>query len=434
MFFRENRLPELFREFAKIPDPRRPGKVRHKVVVLLFYGLLAVLFQFPSRRAANREATGRTLLNALQEVFPDIESIPHFDTVERFLETIAVGIWENILEKRIQRLLRQHKVQRFLKLDGWVVAVDGTQKFARHQPWDPRALRQEHSNGNTLYRVYILEAVLVSANGLTLPLMSKFCENPADASEQTKQDCELKAFRRLAQQLKEWFPKRRLLLVMDGLYPSGPVFQLCQAYGWDYMIILKDDSLKTVWADAEGLRRLDKIGEFRKQYRWGDRDQAFWWVNDIEYEFEAGGKRYRLPVHLVVCDETWIDPKTGETRHSRWAWISRRPLTKDNVIARCNRAGRNRWKIESNILVLKQYGDHYEHAYSYDWAALQGWHYLMKLAHLLNVLTLWTTEVGKYLVGWHGYAGAIAFLRNTWTGRWLTKEFFASIRGQTASP
>ena len=427
-------LPDLFQKFAKIPDPRQPRKVRHKAVVLLFYALLAMVFQYPSRRDANRNATSPTLAAALREIFPDIDSIPHFDTVERFLETIPVSAWEDMLEEQIQRLLRQHKVQRFLELTGWVVAVDGTQKFARHQPWDPKALRQHQSNGETLYRVYILEAVLVSTDGLTLPLMSVFCENPADASEQTKQDCELKVFRRLAKRLKEWFPKRRWVLVMDGLYPSGPVFQLCQRNRWDYMIILKDDSLKTVWEDAEGLRKLDKEGNLRKSHRWGDRDQSFWWVNDLEYEFKADGKRRRLRVHLVVCDETWTDPKTGETRHSRWAWISRHPLSQDNVIARCNQAGRNRWKIESNILVQKQYGDHYEHAYSYDWTAMQAWHYCMKLAHLLNVLTLWTTEIGKYLLGWHGYAGAIAFLRNTWTGRWLQREFFASVRGETASP
>lgn len=34
------------------------------------------------------------------------------------------------------------------------------------------------------------------------------------------------------------------------------------------------------------------------------------------------------------------------------------------------------------------HGDHYEHAFSYDWTSLKGWHYLMRIAHFLNVLTL----------------------------------------------
>ncbi len=77
---------------------------------------------------------------------------------------------------------------------------------------------------------------------------------------------------------------------------------------------------------------------------------------------------------------------------------------------------------QANFLVEKRHGDHFEHAFSYDWTALKGWHYLMKLAHLLNVLTFWTT-VGKTLLATRGYQDAIRFFRETWTGRWLRPEF-----------
>jgi hypothetical protein len=78
--------------------------------------------------------------------------------------------------------------------------------------------------------------------------------------------------------------------------------------------------------------------------------------------------------------------------------------------------------IEAEFLVEKRHGDHFEHAYSYDWTALKGWHYLMKLAHLLNVLTLWS-RIGSELLQRRGYRDAIRFLRETWTGRWLSSEF-----------
>jgi hypothetical protein len=49
----------------------------------------------------------------------------------------------------------------------------------------------------------VLEAVLVFTNGMVLPLMSEFLENSEELSavenyEKWKQDCELKAFHRLA--------------------------------------------------------------------------------------------------------------------------------------------------------------------------------------------------------------------------------------------
>jgi len=38
--------------------------------------------------------------------------------------------------------------------------------------------------------IYVLEAALVGPQGIALPLMTEFCENPFDNSEQKKQDCE----------------------------------------------------------------------------------------------------------------------------------------------------------------------------------------------------------------------------------------------------
>lgn len=428
----KDHLPRLLECFAKIPDPRDPRKIRHKATVLIFYALLCGLFQVASRREANRIMTGPTLANTLRHAFPMIDSIPHFDSVARFLETIPEETWSAILQERIQALLKQHHVRQFLVQHAWVVAIDGTQKFARHQPWDPHALRQKQNETETLYRVYILEAVLVSPEGLTLPLMSEFCENAADAAEDTKQDCELKAFRRLSRRLKQWFPRRRLLLVMDGLYPCGPVFQLCRAYHWDFMIILPAASLKSIWREADGLHQLDTDGEHARAYRWGERDQQFWWVNDILYEYRQEGKAHQIPVHIVVCEESWTDA-SGLVQHRRWAWVSGAPLKPETVIARCNRAGRHRWDIESALLVEKRHGDHYEHAYSYDWMGMKGWHYCLKLAHLLNVLTLWT-EVGAHLQDWRGYAGSIQFLRETWTGRWLDETFWRLWHSRQASP
>ena len=46
----------------------------------------------------------------------------------------------------------------------------------------------------TTYRVYELEAVLVTGQGF-LPLMTEFADNPEGADEDTKQDCEPKVWR-----------------------------------------------------------------------------------------------------------------------------------------------------------------------------------------------------------------------------------------------
>lgn len=415
-------LPGLFQKMSHIADPRRAGSVRHRLTVVLFYGLLLFIFQYASRREANRNVTSPTLADALRHVFPDLLSIPHYDTVERMLRTIPVDEWEAVLHDRVTTILRQHGVQRYLVSHRWVVAVDGTQKFARHQAFADEALRQRLSDRDTQYRVYVLEAVLVTGQGLTLPLMTTFAENHTGADTDTKQDCEQKAFRRLARRLKAWFPRRRLLLILDGLYPNGPVMTLCRQNHWDFMMVLPRDCLPSVWDEVAGLIALDTDDEQYGTYHWGDRDQQFRWVNAIDYAYRAPtGQMLRQRVHVALCQETWVDAD-GRSHRALWAWISGQRLDADNIVARCNRAGRHRWAIEAEFLIEKRYGDHFEHAYSYNWAALKGWHYLMKLAHLLNVLTLWS-QVGSDLLKRRGYRDTIRFLRETWTGRWLSPAF-----------
>jgi len=50
-------LPGLLVDLARIPDPRQPRKCRHRLPVLLLYGLLMFVFQIASRREANRSLT-----------------------------------------------------------------------------------------------------------------------------------------------------------------------------------------------------------------------------------------------------------------------------------------------------------------------------------------------------------------------------------------
>lgn len=48
-------LPEILKTLQKIPDPRNPKKIKHKLTVLMLYGLLMFVFHFTSRRQVNRE-------------------------------------------------------------------------------------------------------------------------------------------------------------------------------------------------------------------------------------------------------------------------------------------------------------------------------------------------------------------------------------------
>jgi len=61
--------------------------------------------------------------------------------------------------------------------------------------------------GGTIYQVHGVEAVLVGPQGIAIPFLTEFCANSEERTEETKQDSELKAFRRLAKRLRALFPK-----------------------------------------------------------------------------------------------------------------------------------------------------------------------------------------------------------------------------------
>jgi hypothetical protein len=421
-------LPGILEKFSLIKDPRRPKSVRHKLTVLLVFGMLLFASQCASRRQANRELSRPSILQALQSVFPDLDSVPHLDTVERFLEEIQPEDIENVLVRTVARLLRSHKLVALLVEKYYVVAIDGSRKFTRTVPFAKEALHRKNGD-ETSYYAYVLEAVLVGPQGVNIPLLAEFCENKAeDDNEESKQDCELKAFYRLAKKLKKLLPKQRLLIVADGLYPKGPVMDICRKNSWDFMIILPSDCLKTVWEDAIGLHKLELEQVLTK--KWGNRSQHFWWTNNLQYDWtDSEDRRRRIAVHVVVCDEAW--EQNGQPQKSHWAWISGKPISKQNVIARCNRAARHRWGIEENFLTEKTRGYSYEHVFSYDWNALRGWHALMRLAHLLNILTLHTVALWD-TVQVLGMRGTVSFLWETLAGNWLDLERLRALCNKPA--
>lgn len=410
-------LPILLKRLAKIEDPRNPEKKKHKLTVLLLYGILTFVFHMSSRREANRKMTRPIFFENLNLLFPELETIPHNDTLKRLLENIEVDEIEAAHIELVRRLIRNKKFRRYLINNCYPIAVDGTQKFARDTPWSKECLERKvgkSEDGNKQYLVYVLEANLAFHNGMVIPLLSEFLDNTEGDAGTNKQDCELKAFKRLSERLKEVFSHLPILLLLDGLYPNGPLLELCRKKNWEYMIVLQDKSLKSVWEEYEGLKKAGASKCF--EHTWYDRHQRFEWVNGIVYVYGNNGKK-KLTFHVVVCVETWteIDKKTGDpvTMTSRHAWISSRPLSPKNVHERCNLGARHRWSgIESSFLVEKHHGYQYEHCFSYHWNAMKGYHYLMRFAHMINELAKYSSCLVKY-VRELGFRGFIDFIRET---------------------
>lgn len=432
-------LPVLLKRLSKISDPRNPRKLRHKLTVLMVYGILCFAFQMSSRREANKEMTRPVFEANLHQLFPDLKELPHQDTLARLLARIDVSQIEQAHLDMIRQLIRGKKFGRYLIGNCYPVAIDGSQKLTRAQRWDAECLernvpskKQEDPTAEPpkAYYAYVLEANLAFQNGMVIPLLSEVLNASQGDSERDKQDCEQRAFHRLARRLKEAFSHLPTLLLLDGLYANGPIMEACHQNNWDFMIVLQDKSLPSVWEEIEGLKKFQSANRWAQ--RWGNRRQQFWWVNDIEYRYAdpLTQRTKSLKVHAVICEESWEEIAPGSTevviKTSRHAWLSEQPLHRNNVHSRCNLGARHRWGIETGFLIEKHHGYQYEHCFSYDWETMRGYHYLMRLGHALNILARYSCALAQYVRDL-GARGLIQFVRSTIAGNWLKDEDFQQI-------
>jgi hypothetical protein len=333
----------------------------------------------------------------LRLLFPELEQLPHADTLFRLLRDIEVENIEQAHIDLIRKLIRQKKFRRYLINNCYPIAIDGSQKLSRDTLWDDNLLERTHGKGentHTEYYVYVLEASLAFHNGRIIPLLSEFLEYCKGDTGNNKQDCEQRAFHRLSARINELFPRLPIILLLDGLYANGPIMQRCRQFNWQFMIVLKSGGLPSVWQEFESLKPLQPKN--RHDHRWHDRRQRFCWINDIEYEFKPkqAGRNKRLTLHVVVCEESWVEADNDGKRvvqHSRHAWISSRPINRNNVHERCNLGARYRWGIEAGFLVEKHQGYQYEHAFALSWNAMKGYHFLMRRQH--TYLIFWPVSL-----------------------------------------
>ena len=420
-------LPIILKRLHKVKDPRQATKIKHCLATLMVYGIFCFILQISSRREANDILTWPQFKENLFALFPDLKTMPHADTLFRLLRDMGDNVEqiEQALIDLVRNLIRRKKFKRFLINNCYPIAIDGSRKTTFNCLWSEGLLQQriagsvDNNDAQYQYYIYVLEASICLHNGMVIPLMSEFLDFRKGDGDRDKQDCETLAFHRISSRIKKEFPRLPIMLLLDGLYAQGPVIECCEKYNWQYMIVLKDGSLSTVWDEYHNLLPLQPKNEYHQP--WINRNQRFRWVNSIRYEYGPNNSKH-LILNLVVCHEQWevIDEKTGQkvTNESKHAWITNRTLRRENVHERCNLGGRYRWGIEASFLVEKHQGYQYEHTFAKDWNAMRGYHYLMRIGHLLNTLARFSSTLAKKFSEM-GVRGFIDFIRVSLSAPWF---------------
>jgi hypothetical protein len=365
-------FPDLYDWLGQVRDNRDQDCITYERRFMLWMGLMGFLLKLGSRRRIRFELDSPQALanlNALSGC--QQETMSHSDTLNYFLGRVPAASLPLLRRKMVQRLLRMKVLDRGRLQGHFLVVFDGTGMLRFNQRHCAHCLEQVHGE-QTIYFHHMLEAKLVTPEGLAISLESEFIEN-ADPKA-SKQDCELKAFGRLAERLKKNYPQLSLCLCLDGLYANGTAMDICEKNRWKYITVFKEGSLPALWQEYQAL--LQECPRNQKTHKTPEGiGQTFAWVEHLEH-IDDQKRRHR--VNAFQCQE-----KNGEENHF-FAWLTNWSVTSDSVVALGNRGGRCRWKIENEGFNLQKNGGfNLEHAYSIGTLQIKNFYVLMQIAHLI---------------------------------------------------
>jgi len=368
--------------FHGITDPRKPACITYHLPAIMATGVLMFLLRLKARRQVGHLLRGNGPSAAKFQALFGVKNCPHGDTLNALYTRLDVAEVQQVVTEMTETLIRRKVLYRHRLLEKYfLVAIDGTGMLTFSERHCPHCMTRTY-RGQTTYYHPVLEAKLVTPTGFVLSLMTEFIENPGE--HPTKQDCELKAFYRLVERLKQRFPRLPICLLLDGLFAGGPTFSICNQYHWKYLIVLQEDDIPYINEEFKALSKL--APENHLVFRTGVQSeikQDLRWVNKIAY---VDSKQEEHSVSVIECLETKPDADK-RPRTTRFKRVTNFNVTTRKVVTLANQGGRLRWKIENEgFNVQKNGGYALEHVFSEDATAGKVFYLLLQIAHLLSQL------------------------------------------------
>lgn len=377
---RQKYCPNLFQDFADTKDPRHLSYTEYSNSELLgtmFYKGIAGIESMQSMTYEfNKKGVVKNLFRFMGE--KEKEYLPHAVTINEYFEKLDPGELQKVQQEQVYELIRSKTFYdaRFQKK--WLVIVDGTQTYSGSRKLNDKCLERCHNRGTdeekVNYHCDVLEAKIVLGENLIVSIASEFIENNGEdaenqkdvSGEKRKQDCETKAFKRLAAKVKKAFPRLPIILLADSLYASEPVMDICRENQWEFIIRYKTGSIPSITEEYERIPEKETSGHAE-------------FVNDIDYN----GK----PVNMLRYWEEKV--VKGKAVRTGFQWLTGIRITKKNA-EKVAETGRKRWKIENEgFNRQKNWQGNITHACSWDANAMKNHYLMMQVSDMIKQLYEW---------------------------------------------
>lgn len=384
-----NHFPQLKALLHQVSDDRKRPVYEVEELLLAVIGMF--LFRRGSRNHADNTAVRGNYAHNFEKLFGC--RLPDMDTSDRLLKKLDTAELESIKRSLVQALLRKKVLEKYrIYASRYLVGIDATGIHSfDHEPY-PGCPYKTSKNGKRTWTAYVLEAKILCANGFSISMATEWVQNPID-HEYKKQDCELKAFARLAEKIKHDYPRLPITIAADGLYPNDNVFKTCTFNGWRYIITLKDGNLPSVWEEVELLKKANAVSIATNHDTIGKNRVVtdYYFINNIVYKSHQ--------VNFLEAIITTVNLKDGYALpQERFVHITDYEITTKNC-KEISGFGRLRWKIENEgFNEQKNAGYNLCHKYSRkSFNATKNYYQCLQIAHMINQLAYKTERVMKIL-------------------------------------
>ena len=385
----KKRFADLFERLEQLPDNRK--RPQYRVNELIVSALLMFLFKQQSRNQADSTAKNLDYQDNIQKIFGI--RVASMDTVHTYLKSLPHSELEKIKQDMIRQIIKSKVLQKYkYRRKYYMVVIDGT--AIQSYDYEPYAgCPYKKYKNKTVWTAYALEAKIVTETGFAISLATEWVENNKNGIFD-KQDCELKAFVRLANRIKKEFPRLNIMLLLDGLYPNNTVFNVCEKNNWLFAITLKDGNLKSVQEqiyDKELFKEFQSTNDYNaNSTHWIKESYKIY--NNIQY------REHKLTVVETISHKQSKNNPIKDNIKTRFVHITNENLIIDDVRL-FSKSARLRWKIENEGFNEQKNNDYnLEHKFSRkNFNATKNYYQLLQMATIINQFVYKLKKIQNYL-------------------------------------
>ena len=382
VFTFDDMVASLRRAMKKFPDLRTGENIQYEIMDAASGAFSMFFTQCPSFLSHQELMHQKYGLSNARTLFV-MQDIPSDNQIRNLLDSANPSLLSEVFTDCFIALgqsgvIDTYRVKLGKNKKDLLIALDGTEFFSS-DTIHCKSCSTKVKDGKSLYSHSMVTPTLVApGNNKVISLTPEFI-TPQDGN--IKQDCEIKASKRLLSTNKQTYKDMEVTFLGDDLYAHVPFCRKILKTKSNFILVCKPDSHKTLYEWARGITKEKTVDRFD-----GKKHLLYAYTYVEQVPLKDAIKPGEEPFLVNFIEVTVTERTTGKQIYHN-AFITNHSLEGNTegeteyMLGTIIDCGRARWKIENeNNNTLKTKGYHLEHNYGH------GTKYLTKVLAAMNLL------------------------------------------------